>query len=214
MNLPGALAERIVVPSQFAWAVPELPATDLVCVEPTTVVLAALRRLRMPLPDSALVVGVGAQGLTMALALIERGVSTFVTDINPNRVALATELGAIPAATDDTRGFGLIVDAAGAPSSMKLALDRAEPGATVLSVGLDSSPLELTTQTLVRRQLTLQGSLTYDHPGDFESAIDAIVGGRLEPGRIVTDEYPLEEAQAAFQRSGSAAGKTWIRVAG
>jgi alcohol dehydrogenase/L-iditol 2-dehydrogenase len=203
-----------VVPSQFAWAVPELPATELVCVEPTTVVLAALRRLRMPLPDSALVVGVGAQGLTMTLALIERGVTTFVTDINPSRVALATELGAKPAETDHVRGFGLIVDAAGAPSSMKLALDRAEPGATVLCLGLDSRPLDLTTQTLVRRQLTLQGSLTYDHPGDFEAAIDAIVGGQLYPGRIVTNEHTLEDAQAAFDRSGSAAGKTWIRVAG
>jgi alcohol dehydrogenase/L-iditol 2-dehydrogenase len=97
---------------------------------------------------------------------------------------------------------------------MKLALDRAEPGATVLCLGLDSRPLDLTTQTLVRRQLTLQGSLTYDHPGDFEAAIDAIVGGQLYPGRIVTNEHTLEDAQAAFDRSGSAAGKTWIRVAG
>lgn len=213
MNRPGALAERLVVPSQFAWAIPELPATDLVCVEPTTVVLAALRRLMMPMPDSALVVGVGAQGLTMSLALIERGVATFVEDINPDRVALATELGAISAGSDDSRHFSLIVDAAGGPSSMAVALDRAEPGATLLCLGLDSRPLGLTTQTLVRQQLTLQGSLTYDHPGDFEAAIDAIVGGRLNPGRIVTDEYPLEDAQAAFDRSGSAAGKTWIRVA-
>jgi alcohol dehydrogenase/L-iditol 2-dehydrogenase len=189
-----------------------LAATDLVCVEPTTVVLAALRRLKMPIPDSALVVGVGAQGLTMTLALIERGVATFVTDINPSRVALAAKLGAIPLVADDKRGFGLIVDAAGAPSSMNLALGRAEPGATVLCLGLDSRPLELSAQTLVRHQLTLQGSLTYDHPGDFETAIAAIVGGRLHPGRIVTDEYPLADAKAAFDRSGAAAGKTWVRV--
>lgn len=214
MNRPGALAERLVVPSEFAWSIPDLPAADLVCVEPTTVVLAALRRLRMPLPESALVVGVGAQGLTMSLALIERGVTTFITDINPDRIALATDLGAIPAASDDSRRFSLIVDTAGAPSSMAMALDRAEPGGTVLCLGLDSRPLELSSQLLVRRQLTLQGSLTYDHPDDFEAAIDAIVTGRLEPGRIVTNEYPLEQAQAAFDRSGSAAGKTWIRVAG
>jgi alcohol dehydrogenase/L-iditol 2-dehydrogenase len=212
MNRPGALAERLVVPGQFAWPVPDLAATDLVCVEPTTVVLAALRRLKMPIPDSALVVGVGAQGLTMTLALIERGVATFVTDINPSRVALAAKLGAIPLVADDKRGFGLIVDAAGAPSSMNLALGRAEPGATVLCLGLDSRPLELSAQTLVRHQLTLQGSLTYDHPGDFETAIAAIVGGRLHPGRIVTDEYPLADAKAAFDRSGAAAGKTWVRV--
>jgi alcohol dehydrogenase/L-iditol 2-dehydrogenase len=214
MNRPGALAERLVIPSRFAWPIPDLPATDLVCVEPTTVSLAALRRLRMRMPDSALVVGVGAQGLTMSLALMERGVATFVEDVNPDRVAFATTLGAIPAASDDGRRFSLVVDAAGAPSSMALALDRLDPGGTVLSLGLDSRPFELTTQTLVRRQITLQGSLTYDHPEDFEAAIQSIVGGQSNPGRIVTNDYPLDEAQVAFERTGSAPGKTWIRVAG
>ncbi len=66
---------------------------------------------------------------------------------------------------------------------------------------------------MVRRQLTLRGSLTYDHPGDFETAIAMIAEGRLAPGRIVTDEYPLDETQLAFEQSGSARGKTWIRVA-
>ena len=40
-------------------------------------------------------------------------------------------------------------------------------GATILVLGLDATPFELTAQALVRRQLVLRGSLTYDHPGDF-----------------------------------------------
>ena len=213
MNRPGALAERLVVPSRFAWSIPELPATDLVCVEPTAVVLAALRRLGTPLPPSALVVGVGAQGLIMSLALLERGVAVHAEDVNPNRVALAAALGCLPAG-GDPRLHHLVVDTVGSPSSMAVALDRIEVGGTLLCLGLDSRPLALSAQTLVRHQVTLRGSLTYDHPGDFEVAIATIAEGRLAPGRIVTDEYPLEEAQLAFERSGSARGKTWIRIAG
>ena len=211
MNRQGALAERLVVPSRFAWSIPEMPATDLVCVEPTAVVLAALRRLGTPLPPSALVVGVGAQGLIMSLALLERGVAVFAEDVNPERVALAAALGSLPAA-GDTRRHHLVVDTVGSPSSMAVALDRVEIGGTVLCLGLDSRPLALSAQALVRHQLTLRGSLTYDHPGDFELAIATIVQGQLAPGRIVTDEYPLEEAQLAFERGGSAGGKTWIRI--
>jgi alcohol dehydrogenase/L-iditol 2-dehydrogenase len=213
MNRVGALAERVVVPDRFAWSMPGVPVTDLVCVEPTTVVMAALRRLRAPLPDSALVVGVGAQGLVMLLALMERGVEAYAQDVNPDREAFAVELGAVPAATNDARRFHLVVDTVGSPSSMAVALDRVEDG-TLLCLGLDSRPLGLSAQTLVRRQLTLRGSLTYDHPADFEEVTALIAEGRFSPGRIITDEYRLEDAQLAFERSGSARGKTWIRIAG
>jgi alcohol dehydrogenase/L-iditol 2-dehydrogenase len=212
MNRPGALAERLVVPSRFAWSVPELPATDLVCVEPTAVVLAALRRFGTPLPPSSLVVGVGAQGLIMSLALLERGVAVYAEDVNPIRVALAAALGSLPTAGEPRRHH-LVVDTVGSPSSMAVALEGVEAGGTLLCLGLDSRPLALSAESLVRRQVTLRGSLTYDHPGDFELAIATIAEGRLAPGRIVTDEYPLEEAQLAFERSGSARGKTWIRIA-
>ena len=149
----------------------------------------------------------------MSLALLERGVAVSAEDVNPNRVALAATLGSIPT-TGDPRRHHLVVDTVGSPSSMEVALDRVEMGGTVLCLGLDSRPLALTAQTLVRQQVTLRGSLTYDHPGDFEVAIAAIAEGRLAPGRVVTDEYRLEEAQLAFERSGSAHGKTWIRIAG
>ena len=90
MNRPGGLADKVVVPSPFAWKVDLRPATDLVCIEPLTVVETALSRLPAPLPSSALVVGAGAQGLLMCLALLRRGVAVHAFDINPDRVALAT----------------------------------------------------------------------------------------------------------------------------
>lgn len=213
MNRPGALAEYLVVPSEFAWAVGDLPATDLVCVEPTTVVMAALRRLKTPIPDEALVVGVGAQGLTMTLALMERGVAVHTHDLNADRVAFAAELGAVPTPIGDRR-FSLVVDTVGSPASMEGALDHVEVGGTVLGLGLDSRQLGLSAQTLVRQQLTLQGSLTYDHPTDFKVTIAMVADGRFAPGRIITDEYPLDDAHMAFERSSSARGKTWINVTG
>jgi alcohol dehydrogenase/L-iditol 2-dehydrogenase len=161
------------------------------------------------------VVGVGAQGLMMSLALLQRGVAVYAEDVNPDRLALVAEMGALPAATDPARRFRLVVDTVGSPSSVTVALDRVEVGGTLLCLGLDSHPLAISSQTLVRHQLTLQGSLTYDHPGDFKAAIAMITEeGRLAPGRIVTDEYPLDETQLAFERSGSARGKSWIRIAG
>jgi alcohol dehydrogenase/L-iditol 2-dehydrogenase len=213
MNRPGALAERVVVPSGFAWPINGPSPADLVCVEPTTVVMAALRRLGTPVPESVLVVGVGAQGLLMSVALLERGVTVYGHDVNPDRVAFAEGLGVRPAMTDEGGPrFDLVVDTVGSPVSVDAAIARLEVGGTLLFLGLDDRPLHLTAQTVVRRQMVLRGSLTYDHPTDFQASVALMAAGQFAPGRIVGDAYALGEVQVAFERSGSAVGKTWIRV--
>ena len=59
-----------------------------------------------------------------------------------------------------------------------------------------------------RERLTLiQGSLTYDHPGDF----GAVIKRSLRPGRVLRACYPLAEAERAFRAAREVPGKTWIR---
>jgi len=213
MNRAGALAEKVVVPSEFAWQIDGRDPRDLVCVEPLAVVEAALRRLGTPLPASALVVAVGPQGLLMCLSMSRRGVIVHADDLNQDRVAFATTIGALGLHVDeDEQTFDLVVDTVGTPASIGRALSRVEIGGTMLVLGLDGSPFELSAQTLVRRQLVIRGSLTYDHPVDFRAAVDLVQGGHVSPGQVVSSEFPLEEAQIAFESSGSAPGKTWIRV--
>lgn len=213
MNRPGALAERLVIPSRFAWPIEGSVPEDLVCVEPTTVVMAALRRMGTPQSEAALVVGVGAQGLLMSVGLMERGVTVHGYDVNPGRLAFAHRLGVHPAAVDEQGPrFDFVIDTVGSPASVEVAMRGLEVGGTLLFLGLDDGPLALTAQAIVRRQMVLRGSLTYDHPTDFQASITLIEGG-FHPGRVVSDVYALADASLAFERSRSAVGKTWIRVA-
>ena len=213
MNRAGALAEHVVVPSEFAWQVTGRDPTDLVCVEPLAVVEAALRRLGTPLPGAALVVAVGPQGLLMCLAMARRGVLVYADDLNQERVAFAATIGASGLPVDeDGQRFDLVVDTVGTPASIERALGRVEIGGTLLVLGLDSRPFEMSAQTLVRRQLVIRGSLTYDHPIDFLAAVELVQAGRVSPGRIVSSGFALEQAQLAFESSSSAPGKTWISV--
>ncbi len=166
-----------------------------------------MRRLPDRIPAAALVVGVGAQGLLMCLALSRRGVEVHALDLNPDRVAVAATLGARPASPDATDRFDLVIDSAGTPESMTTALDKVETGGTLLVLGIDDRPFEISAAVLVRRQLVIRGSLTYDHPADFRRVIDLVEDGHLAPGRVATDEYPLADVQRAFESSGSAPGR-------
>ncbi len=125
----------------------------------------------------------------------DRGVEVHVLDINPDRVSLARR-------TRRPSGRTAAIDRPsswwstpwGLPDRSRRPSTSAEVGGTILILGLDSRPLDLTAQTIVRRQLVVRGSLTYDHPGDFEAAIALVhQRRRSEPERIVTDEYPLDD---------------------
>ena len=178
MNRPGALAEQLVVPSDNAWAIPGQAARDLACVEPLAVVEAALRRMGDPPIGTALVIGVGSQGLLATLSLVARGTAVLVHDVNPARVALAISLGARALDPDDAAvSVDLVVDTVGTSAAVDVALRHLAIGGTLLVLALDATPFELTAQTIVRRQLVIRGSLTYDHPGDFACH------GRTRPDR-------------------------------
>lgn len=214
MNRPGALAEKVVLPADRAWPVEPRDPRDLVCVEPFTVSETALRRLPGALPQEALVIGAGAQGLLMCLALLRRGITVHVVDVNADRVAFAVErLGASALEADDDHTFELIVDTTGLPEAIAEAVRHSEIGATIIEIGLEKRPFELAAETLVRRQLVLRGSLTYDHPDDFRWSVGLVNAGEVSPGRVISDEHPFADAQRAFEASATAPGKTWIRLA-
>jgi 2-desacetyl-2-hydroxyethyl bacteriochlorophyllide A dehydrogenase len=208
---PGTLAERITVPAGFAWAVPDdWTDEDAVCAEPMAVALAAIRRAGDAGRGRWLVIGAGSQGVLLCLALVARGIAPYVLEPHPGRLQLAEELGA-KAAADDDRGFDLVFETSGAPAAFAESLRRTARGGSIMLIGMSDEPLSLTTQTVVSRQLSLRGSLIYDHPGDFAATLRSSVR-ELRPGRVLRACYPLAEAAAAFAAARAVPGKTWIRV--
>lgn len=210
-SVPGTLAERIVVPAAFAWPVPQdWGDGDAVCAEPLTVAHTAVRRALALQAEAknCLVIGAGSQGTLACVALAACGITPAVLDPQPGRRALAAELGA-RAAEPGEGGFGLVFETSGAPEAVAEAVDRAARGGLIVLMGLNSQPVPLVTQRIVQRQLTLMGSLIYDHPGDFAAVTGA---GNRRAGRVLRACYPMAEAETAFRAAAAVPGKTWIRV--
>lgn len=209
---PGTLAEQVSVPAAFAWPLPEgCSDADAVCVEPLAVAFAALRRaeaLGVSL-QRCLIVGAGAQGTMLALALTHRGLTPAVIEPDEGRLFAAQALGARRCSPHE-EDFSVVFETSGAPAALSEAVSRAGRLATVILVGQSTRPSSLVTQEVVQRQLTLRGSLIYDHPDDFAATLRAVADG-MAPSRILQACYPFEQAPAAFQAARTVPGKTWIR---
>jgi len=212
---PGLLAERVSVPARFAWPVPDAwPDTDLVCVEPLTVALGAVRRSAARPGERCLVVGAGSQGLLVCLALLRVGAVPFVTDPHPGRVQLALRIGAQDATrTASGTRFPVVIETAGVPEAFESAFDRTESGGCLVVVGQSTRPAQLSTLTLVQRRLTVRGCLTYDHPDGFAQTLAELRWERLRPGRVVGARFALSDAPRAFAEAARITGKSWISLA-
>ena len=207
INEPGALRERVTVPARFAWAAPPgLADEDLVCVEPLAVALAALARAAVVTGERCLIVGAGAQGLLVCLAVRAVGAVPYVIDPHAGRLATAVELGAAPA--PGSGDFPVVFETSGVPAALETAVERAAPDGRIVLIGQSMTPARLSTFTVVQRRLRLLGCLIYDHPGDFAAAVAR--AGELHPGRVLRGRYPLAGVADAFARARELPGKTWI----
>jgi 2-desacetyl-2-hydroxyethyl bacteriochlorophyllide A dehydrogenase len=209
MNAPGVLAERVAVPAAFVLPVPAAwPDQVLACFEPLAVARAAVRRSGVRAGQRCLVVGAGSQGVLLCLALQAVGAQPFVTEPHEGRLAMAERLGAQRAELDGP-GFPHVFETAGAPAAFATAVREVASTGTITLIGLTSEPVQLSTSDVVRRGLTLTGSIIYDHPRDFAETRDAVEQG-LHPEQAVLEGIEPARAAEAFADARSLPGKSWI----
>lgn len=210
---PGAFAEYIVVPQQAVYPVPDdMPFEHAALVEPVSVALHAVSRLRIDLGDSAAVVGSGMIGLLAIQALRIAGCDEVIAiDLDDDRLRLAKELGATaalnPSHTDAvaavlewTGGWGVDValEVVGAAKPIATAINCTRRGGQIGLVGNLSAEVPLPLQTVVTRELALVGTLA--SAGEYPRAIELIASGAIQVAPLISAIVPLAEGPHWFDR--------------
>ena len=171
----------------------------------------ALLRLRVSGLDSLLVTGLGPVGLAAAMLARAMGAGPVVgTDVSPERLRLAVDLGLVDTAVPADpraenrmqeltagRGFSTTVDCSGNATARHLALaSTATWGRCAFvgeggEVGFDVSAL------MIHKQVSLHGSWVTSI-GHMEDLLRHLDRWQLQPSQIVTDTFTLDDAAAAY----------------
>lgn len=198
----GGNAEFIVVKRANLFRLPaEMTIEDGAFIEPITVGLHAFHLAQGCEDKHVVIVGAGTIGLlAMQCALALGAKSVTAIDINDDKLELAQRLGAsgvfnsktlsaeeIHAALSDRRFDQLILETAGTPQTVALALDIAGPRAQVALVGTLHHDLNLPAATfgkILRKELTLLGSwMNYSAPWpgvEWETAAQLLTEKKLQ----------------------------------
>ncbi len=210
---PGAFADYVVVPERVLYHLPDaVEFNEAAMVEPLAVAVHAVAVSEIKPGSTALVVGAGMIGLLVMQVLRDAGCTTvIVSDIDDTRLQLAQDMGAtltlnaksvdVPAEVlKHTNGVGVAValEAVGATTTIRTAIDSVTKGGTVTLIGNVSPTVEIPLQAVVSRQLRLQGSAA--SAGEYPKCIDMLARGAIKVKPLITAVAPLEEGAGWFDR--------------
>ncbi|GAA0440563.1 oxidoreductase [Acrocarpospora corrugata] len=217
----GGLAERVIVPARQAVAIdPRVPsrvAALLGCGVPSGFG-AAVNTAEVGPADDVVVLGCGGVGVAAVAGAAYAGARRIIAvDVNPAKLDAARRFGAthvVDASREETvaqvreltdgQGADVVLDAVGGPGSFSTADQLRGPGSRLVVVG---APRQGDTVELPLRRLFLTGgSIRVSIWGDCVAARDLpllaglFLAGRLPLEEYVSGAYPLDEAQAGYDR--------------
>jgi len=208
-TVPGALAERVVVPARLLHRLPaDRPLEAAALLEPAACVASGLLEAGVPLPGSRVaVVGDGPLGLLALLLLRTTTPAELVlVGARPARSAFGPGCGAtrVVAATDTDALAGLagrldmVVEASNSPTGPATALPLLRRGGSALLLGISGAGRPVVDpDTVTLGQLRLQGGFAASRNA-WRWVVRLFGDGILDPSPLVTHHFPLDAVDGAF----------------
>jgi len=231
IHRPGAFGEFVAVPAASVLPVPDdMDSFRASLSEPLACSLRATRRAMLRHPFANVVVfGAGGIGILCAKTAKLLGADRVIMlDTQDERLRIAAQVAADetvnPRSTEikealagivGEKGVDVVIDAAGFQPTRSSAMSIANPGGTIMNVGLGIDDTVLPINVQIRGEIEILGSFCYNQQ-DFRDAVDLLANGRItEEGW--TEVRPLSDGDGAFRdlvNGRVKSGKIFLRVDG
>ena len=174
--------------------------------------------------DTVAIVGAGPIGLAVLLtAQFYSPATVLMIDLDDNRLRVAQRFGAttvinsgdgqaVKRVLELTGGTGVdvAVEAVGTPATFDICQSILAPGGHLANVGVHGKPVELHVENLWDRNITLTTRLvdTVTTP----MLLKVVRSGKLQPSKLVTHRFALDEVMKAYDTFGNAAKEGALKV--
>lgn len=212
--IDGAFSEYVVLHEQFAHPVPDSLSDEASgLVEPLSVGVWASRKARVGPGSRVLVNGAGPIGLVVTQCARAFGATeVVVTDVNAERLRLASELGAtstVNVAEEPLRDAGhepdVLIECSGVPAATAEAIRTVARAGRVVLVGMGGDEMTLPVAHVQTFEIEVTG--TFRYANTWPTAIALASSGAVDLDRLVTHRFGLEQVEQALtvaQRDGTA----------
>lgn len=213
----GQLARYISHPARWLHKIPaSISYEEGALLEPLSVAIAALDRVRAKFGKSLLVTGSGPIGLLVVAVAKATGVHPIIiTDVQQDRLDYAKKIGAtttykidigkseaetvkeIRALTPNGEGAECTLECTGIESSFRTAIMATRDAGTCCLVGVGKNDQTIPVNNFAMREVDIRGLFRYHHT--YPRAIALLSSGILDIKHLVTHKYDFSDALKAFE---------------
>lgn len=224
LSTHGGLAEYVKAPQSICVLIPDTVSDESAALaQPLAVGIHGARRANIRSGDRVIVLGSGAIGSFVLVALKKYGVHITAIDVSESRLATAKLLGANStllikpedSAADLKKYFSdgadVVIESSGAPGSAVKALALVKMGGNLLLMGLNKTPQDFPFVDAVLREIEIHTTVAHVCKDDIPEALELLESG--EVANLLTDKtFKLEDSVAAFEYliSGKSTGKILV----
>jgi alcohol dehydrogenase len=174
--------------------------------------------------DTIAIVGAGPVGLAVLLtAQFYSPAVIYVIDLDDNRLAVAKQLGATTTINSSdgkaaerlmelTGGAGVdvAIEAVGMPATFDICQAIVGAGGHLANVGVHGKPVTLHIEKLWDRNMSLTTRLV--DTVTLPMLLKVVSSGKLQPGKLVTHRFALNDILKAYETFGNAARERALKV--
>ncbi len=191
----------------------------------------ALHRSGAGADAKAVILGSGPMAAALGQVLRASGILTIVAARRREALSQIARAGAADITLDSStpecvatigrltanQGADVVFEAAGGAGgeTLRLALELVAPAADIVMVGAFAGDIPVAYRDANRKEVTIRWSNGYGvwrGKLEFQTALDWIVERRVDPARLITHRYPLDEISAAFETAADKARSGAIKV--
>ncbi|WP_336966119.1 zinc-dependent alcohol dehydrogenase family protein [Sphingobium aquiterrae] len=173
---------------------------------------------------SVAIVGAGPIGLACLLtAQFYSPAQIIMIDLDDRRLETARRFGATDTVNSGTadaiasvkaltegRGVDTVVEAVGVPATFELCQDLVAPGGIIANIGVHGAKVDLHLERLWSQNIAITTRLvdTVTTP----MLLKTVTSGKVDPARLITHRFSLDDALAAYDTFGRAAETQALKV--
>jgi (R,R)-butanediol dehydrogenase/meso-butanediol dehydrogenase/diacetyl reductase len=204
----GALTKYVVAPLESCARVDHLGLSldEAALCQPMSIAVHNVRRVTSVAGETVLLQGAGGIGAFLVYALTELGARVIATDIDEDRLRIATELGAVTTvalrgdADDVSRVRAAMGDAevrilfevSGSRQGLASTLELAPRGAKIVLVGIQHEPVSVDLGMITLKEQTLLGTNALVRETDFPTAVELVARRRGRWAIVAPKVLPLD----------------------
>ena len=211
LDTDGAMQEIWTVPAHTLHVLPEeIDMGHAALIEPVAVACHDVRLSELQAGEDVVVIGGGPIGILVAMVARDAGGNVVVSEVNPNRLAIAKKLGFAtvnPAEADlaaetnartGDKGADVVFEVSGTQPGVDAMTAVGATRARIVMVAIHAKKPQIDLFQFFWRELKMIGARVYE-PEDYEKAIGIITSGGVDADTVITDVAPLADIQAAFE---------------